>query len=99
MFYFPINIGLLSSSQLTPYFFRGGGPTTNQTNLSPSSPPDQPSVLPAVPGTEAWQWQVTKKMVGKEDDLEQDLPLMDLGLSWAGQSAHLGILRMDFFRF
>ena len=26
----------------------------------------------------AW-WQVTKKMVGKEDDLEQDLPLMDLG--------------------
>ena len=53
-------------------------------------------MLPAVPGTEAWQWQVTKKMVGKEDDVEQDLPLMDLGLSWAGQSAHFGWI---YFRF
>ena len=31
--------------------------------------------------------QVTKKMVGKEDDLEADLPLMDLGASGDARGA------------
>ena len=36
--------------------------------------------------------QVTKKMVGKEDDLEVDMPLMDLG---ATLSTRVSIFRMS----
>ena len=36
-----------------------------------------------------WGRQVTKKMVGKEDDVEADLPLMDLGAMEGGMEEEL----------